>query len=97
MKSGDGSITVADDLSFLGECLYLEGKNEEAESKLRQALTIFERHSPNLRSRVREYLARLPETKGEYLEAAWFLQEATEIDRRAEGADSPPTPCRCIT
>jgi serine/threonine-protein kinase len=35
MKSADDTIPVAGDLSFLGECLYLEGKNYEAELKLR--------------------------------------------------------------
>jgi serine/threonine-protein kinase len=89
VNSGADGIAVAEGLSSLGECLYLEGKNEEAESKLRQALAIFERHSPNLGSRERDYLARVLETKGDYVEAASLLRDASDIDKRTGGPDSP--------
>jgi serine/threonine-protein kinase len=88
-KFGDDSTVVADTLSFLGECLFLNGKDQEAEAKLRQALTIFRRHGPNGGSGARDYLARLLERKGDYLEATQLLTEAREIDRRTEGTDSP--------
>lgn len=86
---GEDSTDVADNLSNLGECLFLEGKDNEAESTLRQALGIYRRHSPNLGSDARDYLARLLEKKGDYLEATQLLSESVEIDQRNEGADSP--------
>lgn len=86
---GEDSSIFADTLSSLGECLFLEGKDGEAESTLRQALGIYRRKSPNLGSDARDYLARLLEKKGDYLEATQLLSEAVEIDRRNEGADSP--------
>jgi tetratricopeptide (TPR) repeat protein len=90
VKFEEESTTVADTLSALGECLFLEGKDEEAELKLRQALTVFKRQgNANAGSITRDYLARLLERKGDYLEAAQFLSEATEIDKRTKGADSP--------
>jgi len=83
------STKIADTLTSLGECLYLEGKNDEAEAKLRQALFTFRKRDPNLGSGARDHLARLLETKGEYLEAAQLLKEAVEIDGRTEGTDGP--------
>jgi serine/threonine-protein kinase len=88
-RLGDDSNVVADTLSFLGECLFLEGKDQEAEAKLREALTILRRHGSNVGSAARDYLARLLERKGDYLEATQLLTEAVEIDRRTEGSDSP--------
>jgi len=88
-KLGADSTKVADTLSLLGECLYLKGKNDEAETKLREALVIFQKQDPSLGSAARDYLARLPETKGEYLEAARLLREAVDIDRRTVGTDDP--------
>jgi tetratricopeptide (TPR) repeat protein len=89
MRFGSDSTIVADSLSNLGECLYLEGKDTEAESKLRQALGIYRRHSTNLGSDARDYLALLFEKKGEYLEATQLLHEAVEIDKRTVGTDNP--------
>jgi serine/threonine-protein kinase len=86
---GDDNPVVADALSFLGECLELEEKDTEAESKLRQALTVYRRHGHNSGAQTRDYLARLLEKKGEYLEAVQLLQEAVEIDKRSVGTDSP--------
>jgi serine/threonine-protein kinase len=89
MNFGADSTVVANSLSYLGECLFLEGKDREAESRLRQALAIFRKHGPNLGSMARDYLARLLERKGDYLEASQLLREAVEIDRVTEGSDSP--------
>jgi serine/threonine-protein kinase len=89
MRLGENSKVVADTLSFLGECLFLEGKDQEAEAKLREALAIFQMHGANSGSAARDYLARLLERKGDYLEATRLLTEALEIDRRTEGTDSP--------
>jgi tetratricopeptide (TPR) repeat protein len=88
-KLGEESSTVAVTLSFLGECLFLEGKDQEAEAKLRQALAIFRRAGATAGSMTRDYLARLLERKGDYLEAAQLLREAVDIDRSTQGADSP--------
>jgi serine/threonine-protein kinase len=88
-RLGADSNKVADTLSRLGECLYLEGKNDEAETKLREALVIFQKQNPSLGSAPRDYLARLLETKGEYLEATQLLREAVDIDRRTVGTDDP--------
>ncbi|MBV9301453.1 MAG: serine/threonine protein kinase [Acidobacteriaceae bacterium] len=89
MKFGSDSTVVADSLTDLGECLYLEGKDTEAESKLRQALGIYSRHSTNLGSVARNYLALVLEKKGEYMEATQLLNEAVEIVKHIEGSDSP--------
>jgi serine/threonine-protein kinase len=86
---GQDQVRIADTLNSLGECLYLEGKNAEAESKLREALRIYRRESPNLGSGARDHLARLLEDRGDYLEAIQLLKEAVEIDRRAQEYNSP--------
>jgi tetratricopeptide (TPR) repeat protein len=88
-KLGDDSIPVADSLSSLGDRQFLEGKNEEPEANLQEALATFRRHSPNLGSSTRDCLARLLLRKGDYLEAVQLLAEAVEIDRRNEGIDGP--------
>jgi serine/threonine-protein kinase len=87
MKFGEGSTVVAETLSFLGECLFLEGKDQEAESNLRQALATFRKHGPDPGGTARDYLARLLERKGDYLEASQLLTEAVEIAKTTEGAD----------
>jgi serine/threonine-protein kinase len=88
-KLGEESTTVSHTLSSLGECLFLEGKDLEAESKLRQALANFRRAGANTDSMTWDYLARLLERKGDYLEAAQLLREAVEIDKSTQGTDSP--------
>jgi serine/threonine-protein kinase len=88
-RFGEDSTTVADTMSFLGECLFLEDKDEEAELKLRRALAVFRRQGANAGSMTRDYLARLLERKGDYVEAAELLREAEEIDKRTKGIDSP--------
>jgi serine/threonine-protein kinase len=86
---GESNSVVANSLSSLGECLYLEGKDNEAEPALREALAIYRRLGPNLGSDAREYLARVLEKKGDYLEATQLLSESVEIDRHNGGPDSP--------
>jgi tetratricopeptide (TPR) repeat protein/predicted Ser/Thr protein kinase len=88
-RFGKDSTTVAETTSFLGECLFLEGKDEEAELKLRWALEVFRRQGSDAGSMTRDYLARLLERKGDYLEATQLLKQAAEIDRRTKGIDSP--------
>jgi len=80
---------VASALSGLGECLYLEAKDQEAEPILREGLAMYRRNGPNVGSENRSYLALLLERKGQYTEAVPLLREAVEIDRRTMGTDTP--------
>jgi serine/threonine-protein kinase len=86
---GENSAQLADARSALGECLYMEDKDAEAEPLLRQALAIDRRIGAESGSETRNYLALVLERKGEYPEAAQLLREAEEIGRRRFGADSP--------
>jgi serine/threonine-protein kinase len=88
-KFGEESPVVAETLSLLGECLFLEGKDQEAEPILRHALATFRKQGPDSGDSARDYLARLLERKGDYLEASQLLTEAVEIAKNTEGADSP--------
>ena len=76
-------------MANLGECLYLEDKNTEAEQLLRKALEIQGGGVTPLAAATRNYLALAVETRGDYEQAAQLLREAVDMDRRAEGADSP--------
>ena len=80
---------LAEALAALGECLYLENKDAESEPPLREALKIYRRDGPDFGSEARNYLALLVERKGRYPEAAELLRQATEIDLRTKGPDSP--------
>jgi serine/threonine-protein kinase len=80
---------VADSLTHLGECLYLEQKDTEAEPMLRTALTIRRGEKPDTGIDVRNYLALLLKRKGKFSEAADLLSEAVTISRRMGGTDSP--------
>ncbi len=87
--SGPNDAKLAWDLAALGECLYLENKDTEAEPTLREALAIDRTNGPDFGAEARNYLALLVERKGRYAEAADLLREATDIDRRTQGPDSP--------
>jgi TolA-binding protein len=87
LSPGDAKLARA--LAALGECLYLENKDAEAEPTLREALKIYGSNGPDFGAEARNYLALLVERKGRYPEAADLLREATEIDRRTKGPDSP--------
>ena len=80
---------IADELSNLGECLYLEDKDAEAEPVLRRALAINKQLGTDGGDDTRNYLALLVERKGDYAEAVQLLRESLEIDRRTKGATSP--------
>ncbi len=86
---GENDLLYAKSLAALGECLYLEAKDSEAEPILRHALAIDRSHGPDAGDDVRNYLALLLERKGEYQEAASLLVAAVDIDRRTEGPESP--------
>jgi serine/threonine-protein kinase len=86
---GENSLDTANAQADLGECLYLENKDAEAETNLRAALTIQQRHGADLGSGTRNYLALVLERKGEYPEAKTLLREAAEIEKRTLGTDSP--------
>jgi serine/threonine-protein kinase len=89
-KAGRAEPEIADELSSLGECLYLEDKDAEAEPVLRHALAL-DRHlrTGDDGDDSRNYLALLVEHKGDYAEAVQLLRESLEIDRRTKGATSP--------
>ena len=88
-KLAANDAVVGESLSNLGECLYLEGRNQEAESFLREALAIDRRWGDKTSSGTRDYLALLLEREGNFPEAAQLLREAVDINRTAEGSDSP--------
>ncbi|HEX4167876.1 MAG TPA: serine/threonine-protein kinase [Bryobacteraceae bacterium] len=84
-----GDDLVISSLASLGECLYLEQSDSEAEQVLRQALNLSRKLQPDNRSDVRNYLALLVKRKGDFTSAANLLSEAVQIDRRSLGEDSP--------
>jgi eukaryotic-like serine/threonine-protein kinase len=86
---GPNDVKLAWALAALGECLYLENKDAEAEPTLREGLKIYISNGPDVGAEARNYLALVLERKGRYPEAADLLRDATEINRRTEGADSP--------
>jgi eukaryotic-like serine/threonine-protein kinase len=83
------SIPLENAYADLGECLYLEDKNAEAESMLRSALAIDHQHPDATGSKVRSYLALIVERHDSFPEAAQLLRESVDIARCYEGADSP--------
>ncbi len=77
-------------LSNLGECLYWEGEDAEAESLLRQALQLQRSHGLNEDvSASDNYLALVLQRKGNFQEASQLLREAVNIDGKIKGTDSP--------
>ena len=85
-KFGEHSPAVLESLSGLGECLYLEERDAEAEPVLRKALALD--RELNADSGSRNYLALLLERKGSYPEALQLLRETVEIQRKVSGTDS---------
>lgn len=88
-SAGERDPLYAKSLSALGECLYLENKDAEAEPLLRKSLAIYRQDGPNYGSEARNYLALLVERKGDYAEASELLKEAVAIDGRTDGKDGP--------
>jgi tetratricopeptide (TPR) repeat protein len=87
---GAESVQTARLMSELGECLYWQGKDDEALSLLRQTLAIERKNGPtNYGAFARNFLALTLERKGDFDEAHQLLDEAVEIDRRTLGSDSP--------
>jgi serine/threonine-protein kinase len=80
---------IAHSLTSLGECLYLEQDDVEAESLLRAALLMRRAEHPDNADDVRNYLALLLERKGDFNEGAQLLSEAVDISRRTGGTESP--------
>ena len=80
---------IAQSLTTLGECLYLQQQDLEAESLLREALRIRRSSPPDNADDVRNYLALLLKRKGEFNEAVELLSEAVAISLRVGGTDSP--------
>ena len=81
---------IAESLTSLGECLYLEDQNQEAETELRRALEIERTHNQTDQLTTTEnYLALVLQRKGSFSEAAQLLRESVAIVEKVVGADSP--------
>ncbi len=82
---------VAASMSNLGECLYWDAQNQEAESLLRTALEIQRRQQPQSAplSATENYLSLVLQRKGQFSEASQLLRDALAIDGRVDGTDSP--------
>ena len=77
-------------LSNLGECLYWEGKNPEAESLLRQALQMQRNRGLDEDIATSDnYLALVLQRKGDFHEASLLLRDAVAINAKISGTDSP--------
>ncbi len=87
-KSHDRPL-LANALANLGECLYQQEKDKEAETLMREGLALDASRQSEVGASLRNYLALLLERRGEFTEARTLLSEALEIERRIEGADSP--------
>ena len=85
---GPDAGPVTEPLDGLGECLYDEGRDAEAESILRTSLTIARKQKIDLGDNSRDYLALVLERRGAYQEARQLLREAVEISRRFKGTES---------
>jgi tetratricopeptide (TPR) repeat protein/tRNA A-37 threonylcarbamoyl transferase component Bud32 len=88
-KLGSNDQLVADSLSGLGECLYLEDHFSEAEPVLRQALDVNRKLNPSSGVDTRNYLALVLERSGNYPEAVQLLREALDVSQRHNDTDSP--------
>ena len=88
--AGADNHLVAESMSNLGECLYWEGHDVEAEQLLEQALAIERKADPDLEAAAtRNYLALELERKGNYDEASQLLQQAVDIAKGTQGDMSP--------
>ena len=88
-RAGAETPATARRMAELGECLYLEGKDDESIALLQHTLSIDRRNGPNEGADTRNYLALALERKGEFDRARQLLQEAVDINRRTLGPDSP--------
>jgi len=85
---GENRVPVAHFLSDLGECLYMESQDSEAESLLRQSLAL----DPNpdaIRGNASNYLSLVLLRKEDLAEAEKLSEQSIEIMRQSEGPDSP--------
>ncbi len=85
---GPDAEPVTEPLDGLGECLYDEGRDAEAESILRTSLAIQHKQKMDKGDIGRGYLALVLERRGAYQEARQLLREAVEISRQVRGAQS---------
>lgn len=81
---------LVDTMGELGECLYWEGKNQQAEAILRKALLLDHRlGTTEAGANVRNYLALVLTRRSSFGEAAALLREAVDLDRQMHGPESP--------
>ena len=75
-------------LALLGEVLYFQSKNQEAEQALRQTIPIAGENN-EIGAGARNYLALVLERKGAFAEAVTLLRHASATSKRVDGDDSP--------
>gem|GEM_PF-4753236 len=87
-EDGTQSRPVMQDLSMLGDCLYWENKDQQAEQVLRHSMAMEKTlHAPPDAS-TRNYLALVLERRGDYPEAAHLLRDSVQISRDRNGENS---------
>jgi len=86
---GGGSSSVAEILTGLGQCLWYENKDVEAESVLKQAIALNHRTDDSHVARERSYLSEVLARKGDIPGALDSSRQAVEITTRLEGPNSP--------
>jgi len=85
--AGTNRLLLADTLSNLGECLYLQSRTKEAEPVLREAVAQSPKDTQVLAG-AENYLALVLENTGSFEEAAKLLRSATDISAHNSGTDS---------
>jgi tetratricopeptide (TPR) repeat protein len=76
-------------LNSLGECLFLENRDAEAEATLRRALALEGNREDVIAAGTKNYLALVVKRKGDFNDEVQLLKDAVRIDRQTEGAESP--------
>ena len=85
---GSDAEAATEPLNGLGQCLYDEGRDAEAEAVLRASLAISHKQKTDQGDNSRDYLALVLERRGNFQEARQLLREAVEISRQFRGAES---------
>ncbi len=84
--AGEDRLLLSDTLGNLGECLYLQSRNKEAEPVLRDAIAI---GPPDTQQRAgaQNYLALVLEKRGAFEEASHLLRAAVDTSAKNSGTD----------
>lgn len=87
-RLGEKDPVTIDSVANLGEVLYYESRDAEAEPLLRQTIADARVESQAGLS-ARNYLGLLLERKGAFEEAAQWLSQSAQVTKQLQGADSP--------